>query len=567
MKLKRLSKYLLALFLFLLPEISFADSFDSLDMDVTIDKDGIGSVEEVWKIDEDERDYTERYKLIENLRGIKIEEFSLTSPSLGKDFSEMNPWDSGLSFDEKAYKYGRSDREDETELIWGISQYGKNTYKLTYKINPVIIGLEDSDMLFFQFVGENFDPKPEKVNINIKGFEPFDERVKMWGFGLVGDIHNVDGNIVLKSSGEVDYTTIMLKFPKGYFNTSYKEDKTFDDYANEAIKGSKWEEREGEANTDPTPWYVKVILPLVLLLGLGSIFLGVRAKKLHFDENNITNDETLKKTKTFKDQYFRDIPYDSHIEDTYLLAEKAYPYQVNQGNYMNAFILKWIYDKNIEIEATKEKDKNAKIRILKRPSDMGKMEETFFKIIEEAQEYSKDGLISNKNIKKYFRKNTEVTEDFYEDFLPRSRDGLKAGEYLKDIRFEKKFAGTRREGSELEVTPKGIDLYENLIKFRNYLEDYSLIEERGIEEVHIWDYFLIYAAIYGISDKVFKNLEKTYPNYSNNSVFSYYMITNSRNYSTITQANLTSFTSAGAGGSTSFGGGGGSFGGGGGGGR
>ncbi|WP_306483184.1 DUF2207 domain-containing protein [Anaerococcus sp.] len=567
MKIKKLSKYLLALILFLLPRISLADSFDSLDMDVTIDKNGVGSVEEVWQIDEDERDYTERYKLIENLRGIKIEDFSLTSSSLGKNFSEMNPWDSDLSFEEKAYKYGRSDREDGTELIWGISKYGKNTYELSYKINPVIIGLEDSDMLFFQFVGENFDPKPERVNINIKGFEPFDRNVKMWGFGLVGDIHNIDGNIVLKSKGEVDYTTIMLKFPKGYFNTSYKEDKTFDDYANMAVKGSKWEESEGEANTDPIPWYVKVIAPFVILLGLGSILLGVRANKLHFDENNIRNAHALKKAKTFKDQYFRDIPYPSHIEDTYLLAEKAYHFEISPGNYMNAFILKWIYDKNIEIEANKKNDKNAKIRILDRPSNMGKMEEAFFDIIEKSQEYSKDGLVSNKNIQKYFEENDEITEDFYEDFLPRSRDALKAGDYLKDIRFEKKFAGTRREGKELEVTPKGISLYENLIKFRNYLEDYSLIAERDANEVYIWDYFLIYAAIYGISDKVFKNLEKTYPNYSHNSVFNYYMITNSRNYSTITQANIASFSSAGAGGSTSFGGGGGSFGGGGGGGR
>ena len=567
MKIKKLSKYLLALILFLLPRISLADSFDSLDMDVNIDKNGVGSVEETWKINEDEKDYTERYKLIENLRGIKIEDFSLTSSSLGKDFNEMNPWDSDLSFEEKAYKYGRIDREDETELIWGISQYGNNTYKLSYKINPVIIGLEDSDMLFFQFVGENFDPKPERVNINIKGFEPFDSKVKMWGFGLVGDIHNIDGNIVLKSKGEVDYTTIMLKFPKGYFNTSYKEDKTFDDYANMAVKRSKWEESEGEANTDPIPWYVKVIVPFFILLGLGSILLGVRANKLHFDENNITNGDALKKAKTFKDQYFRDIPYPSHIEDTYLLAEKAYHFEISPGNYMNAFILKWIYDKNIEIEANKKNDKNAKIIILDRPSNMGKMEEAFFDIIEKSQEYSKDGLVSNKNIGKYFKKNKEITEDFYEDFLPNSRDGLKAGEYLKDIRFEKKFARTRREGSELEVTPKGVDLYENLIKFRNYLEDYSLIAERDANEVHIWDYFLIYAAIYGISDKVFKNLEKTYPNYSHNSVFNYYMITNSRNYSTITQANIANFTSAGAGGSTSFGGGGGSCGGGGGGGR
>lgn len=196
----------------------------------------------------------------------------------------MNPWNQDLSFEEKAYKYGRSDGEDETELIWGISQYGNNTYKLSYKINPVIIDLEDSDMLFFQFIGENFDPKPERVNITIKGFKPFGRKVKMRGFGLVGDIHNIDGNIVLKSRGEVDYTTIMLKFPKGYFNTSYKEDKTFDDYANMAVKGSKWEEHEGEANTDPTACYVKIIAPSVILLGLGSVLLGVRASKLHFDE-------------------------------------------------------------------------------------------------------------------------------------------------------------------------------------------------------------------------------------------------------------------------------------------
>lgn len=138
------------------------------------------------------------------------------------------------------------------------------------------------------------------------------------------------------------------------------------------------------------------------------------------------------------------------------MTEKAYPFEINLGNYLNTFILKWIYDKNIEIEASKKNDKNAKIRILDRPSNMGKMEEAFFDIIEKSQEYSKDGLISNKNIQKYFEENNEITEDFYENSLPRSRDALKSEDYLKDIRFEKKSARTRREGKELEVTPKGV---------------------------------------------------------------------------------------------------------------
>ena len=58
MKIKKLGKYVLALILFLLPRISLADSLASLDMDVNIDKNGVGSLAETCKINEDEKDYT-----------------------------------------------------------------------------------------------------------------------------------------------------------------------------------------------------------------------------------------------------------------------------------------------------------------------------------------------------------------------------------------------------------------------------------------------------------------------------------------------------------------------------
>lgn len=561
---KTIIKTIFVIGLILLPKTSLADDFKSIDMDISIDKDGIASVSETWNIDEDNKDYTERYKLIENLRGLKIEDFSLSSND--KDFERIETWDTDKSFDEKSYKYGRIDRDDEVELCWGISSYTDNTYTLKYKINPLVVGLNDADMVFFRFVGSNFDPKPENVSIKINGYEKFPEDIKMWGFGLVGEINNENGSIVLRSKGEVDYTTVMLKFPKGYFNTSYREDKSFKDYADKAVVDSKWAEKEGSVDTEPVPLFVKVILAILPVAILSGIFAGIRGYKLHFDENNIINDNRLKKAKSYKNEFESHIPYEGNIEDLYFLLNRAYPYEVSPENFIDAFILKWIYDKNINLT----EDKHPKIEIISKPKNMGQVEEEFFDIVEESREYSKDGLVSEKNIAKYFRKNKEEVEDFYDNFIESSKNALIENGYLKEINYQKQFLNTKKSGTELEVTDKGINLYENLIKFKNYLLDYENVEKRNPEEINTWDMFIIYAAIFGISEKVFAKFENTYPEFYTRTYFAPYMIANSRSFSKKTSTsyeNTTGFSSAGGGGTTSFSGGGGSFGGGGGGGR
>ena len=561
---KTIVKTIFIIGLILLPKTSFADEFKSIDMDISIDKNGIASVNETWNIDENNKDYTERYKLIENLKGLKIEDFSLSAN--GKDFEKIESWDTDKNFEEKSYKYGMIDRNDEVELCWGISSYTDNTYTLKYKINPLVVGLNDADMVFFQFVGGNFDPKPENVSIKINGYEKFPEDTKMWGFGLVGEINNENGNIVLRSKGEVDYTTIMLKFPKGYFNTSYREDKSFKDYADKAVVDSKWEEKEGSVDTEPIPLFVKIILAILPVAVLSGIFLEIREAKLNFDENNIINSDRLKKAKSYKNEFYSHIPYEGNIEDIYFLLNRAYPYEVSPENFIDAFILKLIYDKNINLTD----DRHPKIEIISRPKNMGQVEEEFFDIVEESMKYSKDGLVSEKNIAKYFRKNREEVEDFYDNFFESSKNALIENGYLKEVSYQKKFLNTKRTGTELELTDVGIHLYENLIKFKNYLLNYENVEKRNPNEIDTWDMFIIYAAIFGVSEKVFAKFENTYPEFYTRTYFAPYMITNSRSFSKKTSTsyeNTTSFSSAGGGGTTSFSGGGGSFGGGGGGGR
>lgn len=77
-KLKTIAKIFFLSILIFLPTKVFAGDFHQIDLNVDIDKNGIGSVKEVWQINETDNDFTERYKKFENLKGIKIENFYIS---------------------------------------------------------------------------------------------------------------------------------------------------------------------------------------------------------------------------------------------------------------------------------------------------------------------------------------------------------------------------------------------------------------------------------------------------------------------------------------------------------
>lgn len=556
MKIKNLFK--LTILFVLLPVLVFAEDFKSIKIDADIDKDGVAKVKEVWQINEDNKDYTERYKRIENLQGIKIENFSVNA--LGRDFTEKNPWDIDQSFEDKAYHYGRIDKEGQVELTWGISEFKDNTYNLSYTINPLVVGLNDADMVFFNFVGDNFNPKPEKVEINIKGFEDFKD-VEMWGFGLEGEIHNVDGIIKMKSNGYVDYATVMLKLPKGYFNTAYKIDKNFNDYANMAAKGSDWENNEGQTYQKPMSRGEKAGLGGVFAAVVAVIYFVARAVSLSFNKRKIQNKKSLPTIKDLKGEYYKDIPYDGPMEDLSYFIGQAYLVTSDLvGNYINAFILKWSLEGSIEFIEEVKRYADNKIKIKKRPEDMGPMEEELFNMIDAANEESDDDFITAKAFKKYVKKNRKEMENYNEEFQTSSIRNLREGGYLEDYTYEKKFLFSRKTGKELRVTEKGKVLYENLIKFKNYLKD-NLDQVTEEVDFNKWEEYLIYSSIFFL-DKEFVEGAKAYPAYVNNyALYNAHLIA-SRNFSSKLNRSYQSGT-----GFASPGVGGGSFGGGGGGGR
>lgn len=555
-----------------IPNNAYADEFREINIEANIDENGIGHIEEVWKINETNEDYTERYKTINNLKGLKIEDFELEA--FGKKFEKKDPWDTDLDFDEKAYKAGVIERDDdEIELCWGISAYADNTYKLSYIINPLAIGLNDSDMVFFTFVGDNFDPEPEKVNIKIKGYKDFSD-IKFWAFGLKGVIHEENGEIIVKSTGDINYTTVMVKFPKGTFATSYKEDKSFADYANKAVKGSKWEEREGMAYKIPMPAWAKTLIGVAIAAGLAGAFAAIRAASLSFNEKALANIKDLPKSKELKGKYYRGLPYNGHIEDlAYLFGYMPIMNTDLGASYINAFILKWAMEEKIDL-GDKEKGlfKLNSIKIIDRPENMGPIEEMIFNMLYQASLEDSGGILTEKDFEKYLKKNEDDLDNIYDDLEDKSIAALKSGGYLEDYKHEKSFLGSRKTGTELKITEKGITLYENILGFKSYLKNYKEEGSKSPEEVKLWKDYLIYSILLNEADGFHKFVDDNYNNYYNQNYFIYhpYFFTNAHSYSKSineSYASTTGFSNAGFGGQTSVGGGGGSFGGGGGGGR
>jgi len=65
--------------------------------------------------------------------------------------------------------------------------------------------------------------------------------------------------------------------------------------------------------------------------------------------------------------------------------------------------------------------------------------------------------------------------------------------------------------SNNKFTPSGVQANNKVLGFFKYLQDFTLINERRSVEVHLWQDYLVFATLFGIADKVAKELKDIDP--------------------------------------------------------
>lgn len=557
----------LSVILFIFPLVVKANSISKIDMDIYLDDNGTAHVTETWSANLNQG--TEGYKPYYNIGDAKITNFKVSEN--GKEYTYDDYWNTNASFDDKAYKNGINYISNGLELCWGISEYGYHDYVLTYDIEGFVASLTDADMIYWTLIPYELSSKPGDVHIKIYADDYFPQDLDVWGYGNYGGTAYVyDGYIEMNSEGTLDsneYMTILVKFDKETFNTHNKLDQDFNYYLDMAEEGA---EEYKKVTID-----IGAIISFIFQIFFWGILIISIVKAVKKANNSVgtrvldfgPNGKTLPK----EVPNIRDIPFNKDINHTFWVAS-AYRLNSKKTDFLGAILLKWLMQKKISIKKIetglfKNKEETA-IDLSKEEVFDNILELELYKMMKEASE---DGILESKEFEKWCKKNYKTILSWFDKVIDEETDKLTN---QGKITLTKK---TTMKVFKSNVLAVNSSLKEDAIKLKglkNFLEEFSRMDDKEAIEVNLWEYYLIYAQILGIADKVAKQFKKLYPELIENTEYGY-------TYNDIIFINMISFRgmnmatssmqraqsySSGGGGFSSGGGGGGSFGGGGGGG-
>lgn len=579
---------------------------DKLDFYVEVNSDGSMRVTETWDIDI--RDTNTLYKTFEmdKKKFSSFEDVTVRDVTNNKTFTQI---DEEMYHVTKDCYYGLQKSNGDFEIAWGVGlddSYDTRTYEISYTVTDAIGKYNDYAELYWQFVGEDFEISASEVTGTIILPESADnkEDIKVWGH-----TEELNGEIYVTAKNEISfqidnfnaghYIEVRSLFPTDMIQSTGRE------YAEDRYNTVLQEETNwaNQANLRRTWDSIKdkVIIVFIIFVVIAIIIIFIQkavkyGKKLG---------ELKKYIPEQKLDYFRELPEKNTTpgEAVYILEEPYNKFTSYFGKILSATLLDLKLKKYIDLKTEKDQKGKEKIIIsrLKQPDDKLKEDEkTILKFIcnidkkeeeitvKRLEKHISDHYPSVEKLIKQSEKAIEKQlgeEDIYnkkqkEEYLNYS--GL-AGVYyvfailtliiilwafpLAIVFLINGILCSSVKKNINVLTQKGINDKEKWKGLKKYMEDFSLLNEKEVPAIEVWEQYLVYATAFGIADKVLKQLKTVYPNIDeldniNSSAYMYF-IYHSNFSSSISNSISSSISSA----YSSSSGGGGGFSGGGGGGR
>ena len=495
---RRLIKFALCL---LIVGLSFSHvdalSCDQIAINVYLQDNGDAYIEEKWTMDIERG--TEVYKDESALNDCEILDFSVEDDQ-GNHYENIGEWKENASFDQKAYRCGINTTANGIELCWGISNYGSREYTLKYTMTNFIQGYSDYVGFNQRLVNDQMSEAPQVVRISIYSDVSLnDQNTSYWGFGFDGDLTLYEDGLEVISNRAFDssnHATIMMRFDSNLFHPTLVHDYSFSELENQALEGT---------HILPT-WLIALIIVLgIALVGLVIYLINFfwSAKKVHFP-------------KIKKDQldYYRDIPYDHQLLLSYYVLKESD--QIDQDtNIISCYLLKWLLQENIYIKDYSKKHTAIYFNHQEHIEDPLELE--LYQILLGASK--QDGILIDRDFEKWSRNHYDKLEEVLNEFYEQGKSFFEQAHYSYS-KMKKGLFGLIKTNQK-QLNDEGLKEYTQLLGFKKYLKDYTLIDERTPLDVYTWQDYLIYASLFGIAKEVSEQLNRLYPEYFNES-FGFY---------------------------------------------
>ena len=599
MKNKKIIFIFCAIFLILLLgtiKVNATLELNELKFDAQINTDGSMDVTETWDIDISETNTLFKTFKIDNSKYSQITNVNVTEITSGeKYFTQI--YEEMYHVTKDCY-YALENSKGEFEIAWGVgldNSSDRRKYQISYTVQDAIAKYNDYSQLYWQFVGDNFEIDANKIigNITLPQNANNKEDIKVWGHtkDLNGEIYVTELNKIeftINNYSSGNYVEVRALIPNEmilFSNRAYNYD-----ILNSVIEEeTKWaneanERRQMQKNT------LYIIIGIAIII---AIFFIIKTIKYIIKLNKLEK----KYKPTTKLQYFRELPYEdaTPAEALYMMSNGIS--QTFSASF-SANILDLCLRKHITLELIDENGKIkkniVKIKILnKEINELKEDEKLTLEFLKEVADGENE--LTTKNITKYLEKRpSKITklDERIEKIIEKeeiTRENIiieNKKEYNKYITrcaiyiamacftivlipvaiiFAVNAILTGMIAHKINVfTQKGTDEKEQWKAFKKYMEDFSLLKDKEVPALAIWEKYLVFATAFGISEKVLKQLKVIYPEITDmNSAmytYSYIHIMNSVNIGNCINSSVYSAVSSsgsGAGGGFSGGGGGG----------
>lgn len=533
---------------------------NSIDINCQIDQNGTATFVEKWDMDVSEG--TEGYKIFNGMSDQPLKLIGVTDDR-GKTYTNIGSWNSDLSKEYKTNKCGLIRDDGHYELCFGLGDYGRRSYTMTYQIDHFVNQYEDQQGINYAFISD-MALNVGDVTIRVSGITPYSkDNAKIWAFGYSGSVNFDDGSVVLQThSLNSNKMQLLMGLESNAYASPNKRhaSEKFEDVVKDAKEGSSYS--KGMSKEAKIMLFIFITFVIVMVI---SIIVAV----IVFSDSGVVfeNGRTIKGKEVTP---FREIPCDKDIFLFYYLAKKLdiIGDDESRENLISGFILKWVRDGVVTI---REKESGAIVK--KKNYDMyldvdvkfeNKQESALYKMFILA---SKDGVLQTKAFQKWCGKHYKKIDSWFTKVDNIIEDSMNKNGYAKTATVYKRVLFWNIPRDRTVWTNKAYDQCLYVWGFNNFLKDEDNMKEKAAIEVKLWDEYLIFAAVLGIADRVEKQLKVAIPRYEEMTTynsFPIYYYTHTFAHNSMSAA--TAAASAGQGGSSSFSGGGSSFSGGGGGG-
>ena len=528
----------------------------SLHYDVRLNKDGSMDVVETWNVWISETNTLfKSFNL--NIYELPMKNVRVSQIENGQEKFLKQIYEQQYHVDFGCY-YGLPINSSTYEIAWNVgldNRSASRVYRMYYTVENVVEIHNDCTEFYWQFLSKNNGMYGDNITgrISLPKSVSNLEKLRIWGHGPLNAVINKSSNDLVTFSLDSIETNQILEVRIVTEENIYEQSRNFTKQytlGNILYEEQNWaDEANRQREEEKEQWYiVNVIFIIFIIINILFFILFLSKKKKYKIVGNELKEKYYYPKREL--EYFRDIPDEKNASP----ARALYFYNFAQNksfidNEISKIVSATILNlslkglikfevKNEEIEIYMLKDDKMQVNFLTRDELM------VFNILKSAirnKEYITPKEFSeyaSDNYEDVYKKLQEIPTIVNTDIELMNKVSAERKNILKN--WYKKFwknilfmfisiffggiipalaIGFAILASQCSknakyvsiLSEKGNEEQKEWKALKKYMEDYSLLNEKGVPDIVLWEKYLVYATVFGISEKVMAQLKLIHP--------------------------------------------------------